>query len=367
MSKKKIVLYGASGHTGQLVAAELFARGFAPLLAGRNRSALERVASGLKGAPSVGVAEVGDADALHTLLVGADVLINCAGPHSDTSFPLAMAAIHCGAHYLDTNAVEQLAAKRLFDDLSGAALEAGVAVIPGMATFGGLGDLMASQAARGGGPVTSVTVAYVVDGWIPTRGSLVTAAKTQGTPKLSFEAGHFSEGVEPARIRAFDFGPPLGMRDVIENYPGIDMATIPQHVPARDVHVHMTLSTLQEFRAIDPVVAAQTEASARKMTEFSVVVEVHHGQGNTRMVAHGKDIYGFTAIILANAIEHMAKGLNRAGVLSPAQAFDADPFLIALSAHGLRVQRTSLANAPDGFDGRLKDPSGQAAHSALEE
>lgn len=342
ISKIKVALYGASGHTGQLVAQELVARGFEPLLLGRNHDALTRVANGLKGASSIATAEVGDANVLHALLEGTSVLINCAGPHSDTSFPLALAAIDSGVHYLDTNAVEQLAAKRLFDDLSRPAVQAGIAVVPGMATFGGLGDLLAGEVARGLSPVATMTVAYVVDGWIPTRGSMVTASRTQGAPRLTFDAGRFSEALEPARIKAFDFGHPIGVRDVVENYPGVDAATIPQHVLADAVAVHMTLSTLQEFRAVDPVVAANTHAEARKMTDFAVLVEARHGNGIRRIIARGKDIYGFTATMMGTAVDHLAGGQARAGVLSPAQLFEADAFLQALASQGLTLEAPTL-------------------------
>jgi short subunit dehydrogenase-like uncharacterized protein len=340
--KTKVVVYGGSGHTGQLVAAELVARGHEPLLAGRSLSDLERVASGLKGAPSVAVAEVGDASTWHAILDGADVLINCAGPHGDTSFPLALAAIDSGVHYLDTNAVEQVAAKRLFDDLSRAAIQAGIAIVPGMATFGGLGDLLASEVTRGLSPVATITVAYNVDGWIPTRGSMMTASRAQGAPRLTFEAGRFSEEIEPARIKAFDFGHAIGVRDVVENYPGVDVAMIPQHVLAEAVAVHMTLSTLQEFRAIDPAVAAGTDAKARKMTDFAVLVEARHGNGIRRMIARGKDIYGFTATMMGTAIDYLACGPAKVGVLSPAQRFQADTFLDALARQGLAFQTPSV-------------------------
>jgi short subunit dehydrogenase-like uncharacterized protein len=341
-SKTNVVVYGASGHTGQLVSEELVVRGYEPRLAGRNLGALERVASGLKGASSIAAAEVGDAKALRAMLEGAGVLINCAGPHGDTSFPLALAAIDSGVHYFDTNAVEQLAAKRLFDDLSRAAVQAGIAVVPGVATFGGLGDLLANEVARGLSPITAVTVAYIVDGWIPTRGSMMTASRTQGAPRLTFEGGRFSEDLEPARIKAFDFGHPTGVRDVVENYPGIDVAMIPQHVLADTVAVHMTLSTLQEFRTIDPVVAASTDAETRKMTDFAVLVEAHHGNGIRRMLARGKDIYGFTATMMGTAIERLASGSARAGVLSPAQLFQADTFLQALARQGLILHEPTV-------------------------
>lgn len=341
-SATNVVIYGASGHTGQLVAAELMSRGFQPLLAGRNREALERVARELGAEVNIGVADVADAEALHGLLEGADILVNCAGPHTATSFPLALAAIDRGVHYLDTNAVEQLAAKRLFDDLSAAARQAGVVVVPGMATFGGLGDLLASQAARDLRPVTEITVVYAVQGWIPTRGSQQTAAMTQAAPRLTFHDGRFSEGMEATRIGTFDFGAPFGVLDVVENYPGVDVALIPQHASTDKVAVHMTLSTLQEFRAFDPDLAAHADAEARKKTAFAVVVEIRHGKGDTRMVVRGEDIYGYTATILGHAVERLARGTSRSGVLSPAQAFDAEEFMTALSAQGLRVQSASL-------------------------
>jgi hypothetical protein len=307
-----------------------------------------------------------------------------------------LAAIDRGVHYLDTNAVEQLAAKRLFDDLSAAARHAGVVVVPGMATFGGLGDLLASQAARDlrqvsaitvvyavqaakrlfddlsaaarhagvvvvpgmatfGGlgdllasqaardlrQVSAITVVYAVQGWIPTRGSQRTAAMTQAAPRLTFSEGRFSVGMEATRIGTFDFGAPFGVLDVIENYPGVDVATIPRHASADKVAVHMTLSTLQEFRAFDPDLAARADAEARKKTAFAVVVEVCHGKGDRRMVVRGEDIYGYTATILGHAVERLARGTDRSGVLSPAQAFDAEEFMSALSAQGLRVQGAS--------------------------
>ena len=295
---KNVAIYGASGHTGGLVAAELVRRGHMPLLIGRNGSALDSVVERLGGKARATVAEVGNPSALQAALDGVDVLVNCAGPLSETALPLATAAIARGAHYLDTNAVEQLTAKRLFDDLSDAARSARVAVVPGLATFGGLGDLLANSAAHGLKRIDDVTVAYLVKGWIPTRGSQATASKGQGAPKLVFADGRFSTSVDPPSLAAFDFGPPFGVRDVIAQYPGVDVATIPRHVAAARVTVQMTLSTVQEFRTQDPETAAKATPAQRKNTDFLVVAEVAHANGVRRVLARGMDIYGFTAVML---------------------------------------------------------------------
>ncbi|MGO4220244.1 saccharopine dehydrogenase NADP-binding domain-containing protein [Lysobacter sp. TAF61] len=337
-NRANIAVYGASGHTGQLVATELSRAGHVPLLVGREMQGLQRVADRLGGNARTAVAAVDDPAALNVALAGVDVLINCAGPQSDTAYPLALAAINHGAHYLDTNAVEQLTAKRLFDELHGEARMARVAIIPGMATFGGLADLLAGRAARDLGSVDEVSVGYLVTGWIPTRGSQATARKSQGTPRLKFSAGQFSTVAEPPSVGTFDFGPPNGVREVVARYPGVEVATIPMHVAAQQVTVQMALSTVQEFRAHDPEVAAQSPAALRKQTGYLVVVALRHARGEKRMQARGTDIYGFTATMMAAAIERMGPDFARVGVLSPGQAFDPEEFLNELSHRGLRVQ-----------------------------
>lgn len=339
--KKKVAVYGASGYTGGLVAKELISRGFAPVLAGRSRDALVRVAKSLGGASSIAVAELDNPVQIYNMLDGVDVLINCAGPLSDTALTLATAAIDVGSHYLDTNAVEQLAAKRLFDELSEAARRAQVTIIPGMATFGSISDLLASRAARGLHGVTDVTVGYLVEGWIPTRGSLATAARAQDSPKLTFDTGRFSVATESPRLGSFDFGDPFGLLDVVENYPGIEVATIPRHLTTKRVAVNMALSTLQKFQNLGLDGVARVEADAREETEFVIVVELHHDKGVERAAARGRDIYGFTAPILATAVERLAKDFGRSGVLAPGEAFDPVDFLGALSMRGLIVKDAS--------------------------
>lgn len=135
----------------------------------------------------------------------------------------------------------------------------------------------------------------------------------------------------------FDFGPPLGPLAVIENYPGVDTALIPQHTAANEVAVHMTLSTVQEFRAVDPAVAAAAGTDARKMTEFAVLVEARHGDEVSRIIARGKDIYGFTATMLGTAVDRLHGETRVAGALSPAMAFEANEFLDALATQGLSI------------------------------
>lgn len=78
----RIAVYGASGHTGRLVAAELVAQDQELVLVGRTGDALAAVAGEIGGRCRVQVAELDDAAALHAALSDADAVVNCAGPFS---------------------------------------------------------------------------------------------------------------------------------------------------------------------------------------------------------------------------------------------------------------------------------------------
>src|SRR3954465_6617763 len=89
-------VYGATGHTGRLVTADLLARGKQVLLSGRDPVALAALGVG-----PVLPAALDDPAALRALAEAADVIVHCAGPFAVTGLPLATAAVEGGAHYVD--------------------------------------------------------------------------------------------------------------------------------------------------------------------------------------------------------------------------------------------------------------------------
>src|SRR2546421_149290 len=95
MAPARIAIYGATGHTGRLVAAELLARGQDTVLAGRDADALKALAASFD-VPAA-VAPLDDPGALRALAEDATVLIHCAGPFSVTGEPVARAAAQLSA------------------------------------------------------------------------------------------------------------------------------------------------------------------------------------------------------------------------------------------------------------------------------
>ena len=82
-----VLIYGATGYTGQLVAKRAKEIGMRPVLAGRNEDKVRAVADPL-GFESR-VADIDDAAALDMILDGIEVVLHIAGPFSATSRQMA--------------------------------------------------------------------------------------------------------------------------------------------------------------------------------------------------------------------------------------------------------------------------------------
>jgi short subunit dehydrogenase-like uncharacterized protein len=93
------MIYGANGYTGRMIAAEAAARGHKPVLAGRDRDALDALAGPLKLTRRVFALD--DAAEIARNVDGIDVILNCAGPFSRTCAPLLEACLVHKLHYLD--------------------------------------------------------------------------------------------------------------------------------------------------------------------------------------------------------------------------------------------------------------------------
>jgi short subunit dehydrogenase-like uncharacterized protein len=124
----RILIYGATGYTGRLVATEAAKRDVNLVLAGRDPERLKAVADPL--GADVAAIELGEASRLRVLLDGVDAVLHVAGPFSHTARPMVDACLSTGTHYLDVTGeidVFEAIARR-----GGEAEEAGVVLLPGV-------------------------------------------------------------------------------------------------------------------------------------------------------------------------------------------------------------------------------------------
>ena len=187
----RIAVYGASGYVGRLVAAALATGGHDVVLAGRDGARLRAL-----GSPVV-VAPLDDAPALARALDGCDAVVNCAGPFVEHGAPVIEAAIGAGVHYADT-AAEQAWVHEVFERYGPLAQARGVALVPA-AGFDFLpGDLACALAADGLGPLRALEVAYAVDRFRMSRGTLRSALAGMARRPLAYEDGGWRFASPPA-------------------------------------------------------------------------------------------------------------------------------------------------------------------------
>jgi hypothetical protein len=98
-----VIVLGATGYTGRLVAARLRREGQPFIVAGRDSDRLAALAADLGELATTHVVNVRDPDALTALLTPGDTVLNCVGPFTDLGEPVVRACIDAGAHYLDTS------------------------------------------------------------------------------------------------------------------------------------------------------------------------------------------------------------------------------------------------------------------------
>ncbi|GAA0259706.1 saccharopine dehydrogenase NADP-binding domain-containing protein [Cryptosporangium japonicum] len=339
MSAVPIAVYGATGHTGRLVATELLARGHPVVLGGRDATGLIELAADLGEGDRVTVrpAALDDPEALRALAASAPVLIHCAGPYALTGPPVVAAAIDVGTHYVD-HAVEVHHVKDLFESYSGA----GVRIVPGMSFYGGLGDLLAALAAEGMPRVEKVTVGYAVSGWRMTSGARRTAdLLINEVERITFTDGAQRVGPLPMYTTTYVFPAPLGPRMMIGPFPTGDAVTIPRHVPTDAVEVLLTATTFTEPQVFTSEHVDDTERAA---TAFTVAAEVVAGGVHRTAHVTGHDIWWAGAVASVEAALDLASDYHRepgTGVRSPAETFPAGPFLRRLEELGAFVLAVS--------------------------
>ena len=99
MTSKTWLIYGANGYTGELIAREAARRGLKPILAGRNRAAIEALSVEL-GLESR-IFGLDDPKVIAAGLNDCAVVLHCAGPFSRTAKPMIEACLLTHTHYLD--------------------------------------------------------------------------------------------------------------------------------------------------------------------------------------------------------------------------------------------------------------------------
>ena len=137
------MLYGAYGFTGRLIAEAAVRRGHRPVLAGRDRVRLGDLAGRMGLKPIV--ADLDDPTRLRALVGAQPLVLNAAGPFSETSQALIKACLETATPYADVSG--ELRHIRSVVALDGRARAAGIALLTGAGFGVTFGDCLARHVA----------------------------------------------------------------------------------------------------------------------------------------------------------------------------------------------------------------------------
>ncbi|ALG14871.1 saccharopine dehydrogenase family protein [Kibdelosporangium phytohabitans] len=332
-----IAVFGAYGHTARFVTAQLLARGYEPVLSGRDEAKLAEVAP-----PGVRtrVASADDPASLDRAIEDAVAVINCAGPFGDTAPQLIEAALRAGIHYLDITA-EALVAIDTFGTYRGDPRipQAGITVAPVMAFYGALGDLLATAALGDWPSADEITIAVALDSWHPTRGTRL-AGKRRAGRRVIFDDGRLQvlPGDAAPPTGTWPFAEPFGVQDVVGQLSTTDLVTISRHVTVPRISAVINTAPLKDLNDPGSTGPRTAGADGRSAQVFLVEVVVRRGDGQRRASARGRDIYAVSAPIVTEALDRILTGRTTAtGVITAGEAFDAKDFLRSLPLDDLFV------------------------------
>ncbi|MGV1822420.1 NAD(P)H-binding protein [Agrobacterium tumefaciens] len=309
---KKMMIYGATGYTGRMVAEHARSAGTQVVLAGRSEGALAKLAA--EHGAEYRVFALEDADTIDRNLTDISVLLNCAGPFMRTAKLLMEASIRNGMHYLDTAA--ELDSYRLAELLDGDARAAGVMLMPGGGgSVAMLGSLAGHAVARVQNP-RKISIAMHVSGGM-SRGSAISATENMTAETL---ARVDRELVTVANsIRKFDFG--QGAVDSFQvTLPDLITIWRSTGVPNIETFVHVTGNGFpQGDLSLLPDGPTEDERLANR---YQAIVEVTDAQGKVfRSLLDTVNGYSFTAIAVAEAGRRVLAGEARGGFQTPVGLF----------------------------------------------
>jgi short subunit dehydrogenase-like uncharacterized protein len=356
-----IALYGATGYTGKLVAAELELAGADFVLSGRSRPKLEALAEALGRQAAVHPAALDDPGALRDLLEDCSVVIDCAGPFTEFGEPVLNAAIETGTHYLDTTG-EQAYMNMIFRHRGADAERQRIALIPAMGFDFVPGDMIASLTAEGMGPLKCVSLSYVQRNFTPTRGTALSTMHVLKGGDVEYRRGAWRPAPGSFGRGRFDFGKGWGQKRMAR-YPAGEQITVPRHVQPDNVRTTIDAATFTGSertaalvpvlgqplslamrtplrKALGAVVSKLPEGPSeedRRAVRFKIVCDARSQDAERRGTVTGSDVYGLTAASVARAgVIAASRGFRGLGALAPSQAFDPREFLGGLERFDVR-------------------------------
>jgi short subunit dehydrogenase-like uncharacterized protein len=360
--KKPVVLYGASGFSGRLVAEFLRIYGVPFIAAGRNRAKIKEVMDRVPGIETADyeIAEVGSsADELAKLFSGARVVCNTVGPFLYNGPRVIEASLKAGCHYLDISG-EQAWIREVSEKWGGAFAKQGLLAAPATAFMSAASDI-AAQVCIESAAIDTLEIVSMFRG-MPTFGSTQTIFAVLQTEAFYLEQNQYKrwppaspfEAVIPGQIRTQlalawgGFPHPVWYKDHprianVRAFGGLLDREIMENLVAVEKLYQEQIRPLpkaeQEKRLSEMASSVQAGTPPRENPRVNRTIDYVVGRGATESVQcamFGVCCYQQTGLIqaaVAHSLIHTPP--RKTGFASAASAIGHRELLKVLESHGL--------------------------------
>lgn len=360
-SKYPIVIYGASGYTGRLIAEFLRDYRIPFVAAGRDRARIEeamRVVPGIEDAKYEIVEVEHDVEALTKLFQGRRVVCNTVGPFIRRAGAVIEAALRAGVHYLDTTG-EQAHLLNARERYGAEFKKAGLALVPSLAYMYAVSEITARFCLETEGVDSLDMFAYGVA--VPTQNSAQTIFDIVRN-KSTYLVDH--ELVEYKGMEVRDIQLPSGSVVKGTHWGGTSnpiwfhgdsrvrnckmaVAMSNQDIYKRVVELERAYKVQLQWIPEDQLIPLLDKLAAnmtptmppRESRHIHRTIDWCHARGNnvaTSCTIYGTGGYLMTGVLQAYGAMRLARGTPATGgFLSPSQAFGHRELLGALQTQGL--------------------------------
>jgi short subunit dehydrogenase-like uncharacterized protein len=335
-TRTRILLYGAAGYTGRLVAHSALARKLPLLLSGRDRTRLKSVSDELR--CPFRVASLESPREVEQALHDVDVVVNAAGPFSATAVPMVEACIRSRVHYLDISGeVEAIETVSRYD---ADARRAGIMLMPGAGFDVVPSDCLALRVARRlpGAEQLRIGISGLQ---LLSRGSARTISEQLGRGVRVRRDGELVTVPQGTLEALFDFGAGdractcVSWGDVVTAFHTTGIGNVEVYFettpfirafqlvaqglalfPPAAMIPRMWMNTWMQIQPEGPT-------PGERQAQHAVVVALARGAGGRQVMsrAHLPEAYTFTALCAPLLASRVLRGEFRPGFQTPASIF----------------------------------------------
>jgi short subunit dehydrogenase-like uncharacterized protein len=335
----KFLLYGANGYTGKIILEYAAQYGLTPVIAGRSADKLKPLAEQFE--MDYVAFDLSNHQNIVQHIKDFKLVLNCAGPFSQTAKPLVKACLEAGVHYLDITG--EIAVFEWVKSQHQQAVQANICLVPGVGFDVVPTDCVAGFLHQRMQDATHLTLALGPVGAQISHGTASTMVENLGDTGAIREDGKIKPVPTGHKGRTFDFGgkPMFAMTipwgDISTAYTttGIPNIEVFARVPKssfqmmkfqfafnwllRRSFVKKMLQKQLDKKVYGPDSAARAKGQSRVLG----IVKNQKGDELTALLV-GPEGYDFTAHAALLAVKKMEKGSFNGGYYTPALLFGVD-------------------------------------------